>query len=86
MKPLAIPTVHLNGTSQSELLNQQTDAAQAIFKAMNALNDASPNGRDYYPQGPDALKKAQKEHADRMQRLRSVYEELQQIAKSLADQ
>lgn len=52
---------------------------------MGALANAAPNGRDYYPQGPGALKQAQEEHQNRMARLRSVYAELQQLAEAIAD-
>lgn len=42
------PTVHLNGTSGEALLEQITDASNAISTAIDGLANASPNARDYY--------------------------------------
>jgi hypothetical protein len=78
------PTIHLNGTSRDALLEQATDAGNAIRQAMKAVEDAEPNGRDYYPQGSDALSKAQKEHVARLVKLRSVYDEYAAIAEDIA--
>jgi hypothetical protein len=36
----------------------------------------APNGRDYYPQGPDAIKTANHEHLQRMSRLRTTLDEM----------
>jgi hypothetical protein len=83
--PLALPTIHLNGTSAQSLLDDIRDAAIAVRAAMDALSRTAPNGRDYYPQGNDALIIASGQHAERMARLRSVYAELQQIGEYLAD-
>jgi hypothetical protein len=47
--------------------------------AIDKLSEAGPNGRDYYPQGDDAFREAQKEHASRLQRLQSVYKELEDL-------
>ena len=61
MAKITLPTVHLNGTSAEELLGQVTQAAKKIHEAMAALANASPNGRDYYPQGDRAFTFADKE-------------------------
>lgn len=76
---MMVPTVHLNGTSRDELLNQIRDAHQAVGAAMDALRKATPHGRDYYPQGPDAILSAQAEHEDRMQKLAAVRAQLEII-------
>jgi hypothetical protein len=78
------PTVHLNGTSKNALLDQITDVEQVLGKAIEALSEASPNGRDYYPQGPDALRKAQKEHDARMAALVMVQHSLFELADRIA--
>jgi hypothetical protein len=80
---LTVPTVHINGTSRDELLEQIRDAYLAIGKAMEALAKASPNGRDYYPQGDEACRAARKEHQSRAERLASVRDELLTIGQSL---
>lgn len=77
---LSLPTVHLNGTSRNELFETYFKALDAIASARVALNEAAPNGRDYYVQGPLALRKAQSEHADRLQRLEAIYNELHALA------
>ena len=51
---MMVPTVHLNGTSKCELMRQVMGARIALHTAIDALQQACPNGRDYYVQGPDA--------------------------------
>ena len=58
----------------------------AVRDAMEALQKAAPNARDYYVQGPDAYKTAMAEHANRIVRLNSVWQELEEIAIHIADQ
>jgi hypothetical protein len=82
---LALPTIHLNGTSAQSLLDDTCDAAFTVKTAIDALARTAPNGRDYYLQGDDAMVIASGQHAERMARLRSVYAELQQIGEYLAD-
>ena len=83
LAPLSVPTVHLNGTSRESLLEQMTDASHALSAALQALQSASPHGRDYYPQGKEAIRKASREHASRYERVRSVQREIDQIAEAL---
>ena len=82
---LTVPTVHLNGTSRDELLRQVQDAGQAVWQALDALAKASPNSRDYYPQGVLAYPAARGEHDRRCQALRKVYHELTQLSEAIAD-
>lgn len=80
-RPLAIPTVHLNGTSRTELLNQLIDAARALKKGQEALAQAAPNGRDYYRiDDPRIFTMAQKQHAERLAKVGEVINELEAIA------
>lgn len=48
---MRVPTVHLNGTSKGELLDQAHRAARAVANAITAVMQAAPNGRDFYVQG-----------------------------------
>lgn len=80
---LATPTIHINGTSLEVLSKQYTDAAIAVSNAISALYSAAPNARDYYVQGPDAYNHAAKDHAERINKLNSVYRELEEIIGSL---
>lgn len=58
------PLVHKNGTSRDVLLEQLTDLMRALRDAEDVLGKASPNGRDYYPLGPNALREAQSKHRE----------------------
>lgn len=82
---LMIPTCHLNGTTRGALENQLDAAHNAINAAINKLIDASPNGRDYYHQGPDAYAKARAEHESRLARLVSVRDEVMEIWSNLVN-
>ena len=77
------PTIHLNGTSRERLAEDYANAAGAVRKAINALNDAAPNGRDYYPQGDAAIGEATREHLERLHKLEAVRDELSAIAQAI---
>ena len=81
-----IPTVHLNGTSADELIEQLSAASNALNEAYRSLQDAAPNGRDYYPQGPDALTKAINEHMYRLSCIDAVKAEIDFLAEKVVDQ
>lgn len=79
------PSIHLNGTSGDELLAQATDAGAALRRAIDAMQAAAPNARDYYPQGDAAFEVARKEHLSRLERVSSVLVEYEQLAEAIAD-
>lgn len=83
---MLIPTVHMNGTSGEQLLDQYTTAAEAVRRAIDAVCDAGPNARDYYVQGPDAGLAAQREHEARIKALKGVRDELAAILEGLQEQ
>lgn len=83
---LAAPRVHLNGTSQDELLDQLCRACDAVRAAEAALCSAAPNARDYYVQEADSFRIAQNQHFERLNKLRIVREELEHIAEKVSDQ
>ena len=78
------PTIHLNGTSKERLLEDIEEAYNALNVAFAKMKEVTPNGRDYYPQGPDAIYKAQDEHRARMQKLTDVQIDLQELAEHIA--
>lgn len=82
---LAKPTVHLNGTSRHDLQRGYELAMLKTCDAINAVSDAYPNGRDYYPQGPGAITKAMAEHQSRYERLCAVRDELIKLYKSVTE-
>lgn len=78
------PTVHLNGTARSELMEQYSAARQAIEAALKALQEASPNARDYYPQGPMAILSAQDQHRAWYQSIDNVRKDIEAIELELS--
>jgi len=80
-----LPTIHMNGTSGRALLEGYCEAISAVQAALETLARAAPNGRDYYPQGPDACALADGEHDARKRALIGVLNELQTLAEHVAD-
>jgi len=81
---MVTPTVHLNGTSRQALLEGYVAAARAVREAMEAVQAAAPNARDYYVQGPAEWGLAQKEHRARLEKLEEVRAELEALAEEVA--
>lgn len=79
------PTIHSNGTSRQELLDQVLEVGHKIREAMAALARATPNGRDYYPQDPGAIKIALEEHNVRATKLQEVLNDMQALAEHICD-
>lgn len=80
---MILPTIHLNGTSREALLAELERASSALRHALDALVQASPNARDYYPQGPAAFTQAISEHEARCAKVRAVKDEIEAIAQTL---
>jgi hypothetical protein len=80
------PTVHLNGSSRNVLIDQLHTAHQRLYEAIAALRHAGPHGRDYYVQGRHTISQLLAEHADRLQRLERVQDELGTILTHVIDQ
>lgn len=86
---LTTPTVHLNGTGRDGLVKQYEDAWMALGKAVEALCNAAPHGRDYYVQNHelgDAYTKARDEHDYRVRRVLDVQKEIEEIIGAVAEQ
>lgn len=66
---MRIPTVHLNGTGGLELFDQVTFASLAVGHAIDKLQAAWPNARDYYVQEGMAWKETIYEWGSRADRL-----------------
>jgi hypothetical protein len=79
------PTIHLNGTHPKDLLAGYRDAYRACNEAVKALAEATPNGRDYYPQGGDAMTNALSEHAARMKSISLVADEMLALAEHVME-
>lgn len=86
-KRLMLPLVHLNGTSQSDLLAQFEACYDALKEAERVLRLATPHGRDYYPlpdeDGKTAHQFATDQHRDRSVRLANITNEFEALAEGL---
>ena len=85
--PMAtFPTIHLNGTSKTDLRDGYLAAHEAIGKAVQALANAELNGRDYYPQGPDAYRQARCERDEALKQLRQARTYAGEMLTGICDQ
>jgi hypothetical protein len=83
MASIAVPSVHMNGDTREELLRINRAAYDAATALIDALYEAAPNGRNFYPQGPDAMGKAVAQHHSRVNRAEGIKAELAEIVHSL---
>lgn len=79
-KTLTLPTIHDNGTSAVRLGDAYSAAYAALDAAVELMRETAPNGRDYYPQGPDAYEAATAEHRNRIGAIRKAMDELEALA------
>lgn len=85
MPDIITPIVHRNGTSRQALLDQLCTAYRAVQDAINAVVQASPNGRDYYPE-PGRLQKAEAQYRARIEHLQAVADSLIAEAEAIQEQ
>lgn len=86
MKTPITPLVHLGGTSREELRQQYERLEEALRGANEAIQAATPNGRDYYPHGPDALRQAIEEHNQRARWILSAWGEVIEILRAINEE
>jgi len=80
---MTAPTVHLNGTSKAELIENLEKANTALHDACSALAGTAPNARDYYPQGPDAYGKARDAYQADLTAMHNVMHHIQYLWESI---
>lgn len=73
------PMIHMNGTGRDDLTKQAWEAWRAVRDAQEALQGMAPNGRDYYPIGPDAFEEARREYEAMQDALRGVLEKIEAL-------
>ena len=73
------PTLHLNGSGKGHLAEAYEAAYKALYQAEQAVQNAAPNARDYYPQGDSAFREAQREHTERLLALVRVRKEILEL-------
>jgi hypothetical protein len=69
------PTINPNGSSEDDLIAPRLDAALYLKSAIEALKQATPNGRDY-PGDGDRCIADREEHFDRLAKLRAVFDQI----------
>jgi hypothetical protein len=67
-----LPVVHINGTGAETLRAEYKALSKALQAAEDRLLAATCNGRDFYPQGPDAYYVARQERDGMLAKLREV--------------
>lgn len=80
---MILPTVHINGTSREALSAQFAEVLKALQRALEAMADAAPNARDYYPQGESAFRLARAEHESRIACVRAIREDYYRLYESV---
>ena len=80
MSKLLTPTIHLNGTSRDDLLNQHIDILDACRGLLTALRAGTPNARDYYPQSETAATEARDAYNVRYALVSCIFDEFEHVA------
>lgn len=81
---LIAPLASLAGSSAEMLARGYDDAACAVHKALQALAETTPHGRDYIGQA-ERLKRATAEHEARMAALHNALRELTALRDAVLD-
>ena len=77
-QPIALPTIHLNGTGASTLRDEYNKVRKLATETADALADATCNARDFYPQGFEAFQQAQADRREMFRLLQLVQDYAQQ--------
>lgn len=84
---VAVPTIHLNGTSADTLLAETRAAIDALAIARKALADMTVHGRDHYVKADkESLAKALAEHEARFAAIDRIAAELTDLYLGIRDQ
>jgi len=67
-----LPTIHLNGTGADTIEREYRAVRHAIAAAVDALQVATCNQRDFYPQEPGAWQQARAERTEAFRLLQQV--------------
>ena len=80
-----LPTIHLNGTGAQNLEEEYRAVRQAVSAAGDALQAATCNARDFYPQEPGAWQRARAERDEAFRLLQLVSDYAEQWEAHAAD-
>lgn len=79
------PIININGSSKDDLVNPRLAALDHINDTIEALKQATPNGRDY-PGDIERCHADRQYHTDRIIALRMLYNELYEEAIAIKGQ
>ena len=85
MTSLITPKININGSSAEDLINPRIEADRLIGEVISALQQATPNGRDY-PGDNNACVADRELHYERIKALRSLQDTLFQEALTIKRQ
>jgi hypothetical protein len=85
MKPLVLPQINLNGSPREVLVSQQLRVLDALRALQAAMQEASPNGRDYQTMPMGTLNKAQEAWRERWVMIDALYKEIEAHALAIHD-
>jgi len=87
-RELSVPSLHINGTGFEMLKNQYKNAYTAVSAASLALRETMPHRRDFYVQenAEHAYVMARQQHVQRLAKLESIMEELEELVGELYNQ
>jgi uncharacterized protein YqgV (UPF0045/DUF77 family) len=85
MKPLVLPQINLNGSTRKSLVEQQCDVLAAIRELQKAMQEASPNGRDYQTAPMGTFNRAQEAWRERWQVIEDMHKEIEAHALAIQD-
>jgi hypothetical protein len=82
---MILPTIHLNGTGKNALERDYRNARAKVMDALRAFEAIEFNGRDYYPQGPEAFTQAKLERDFLARKLKDINEYLEAHLEHISD-
>lgn len=87
-RQIAVPSVHLNGTSEKGLTDPIEKVRSHLRDAHDTLRHASPHMRDFYTQenASASFALASEQHFDRISRIEVLIEELETLQMAIQDQ
>ena len=80
-----LPTIHLNGTGATSLLDEYSEAMRALENLRAAMASATCNARDFYPQGDNAWSDARYERAEVLAKISDIEDYLQAWLSHICD-
>ena len=80
-----MPIVNLNGSDATELAEAAMKVAQALRKALDAMSQSAPHGRDYQTSA-GAYTVARREFEERIAEVREILDFYEDMAENVYDQ